>query len=196
MNNSSPLPSWLKDNAATKEDSQPLQHSSSSSSPNTTTNGTFSTVQMPNWGEIFTDKILLMTWAIRFTTLFLCVLMFVTAIIGIGSIDGVESSGKLFVGVYMLFFSALLFIFECMQIYPKEWIDHLFRRNFGFIYGTFGRSLFLIFIAFLSFGLGDPQTLTFTTGTLWALFGVLNLGLYLKYPELFDKTEDDQNSQR
>lgn len=53
-----------------------------------------------------------------------------------------------------------------------------------------GRSLFLIFIAFLSFGLGDPVSLTYATGTLWALFGIFNLALYLKYPELFDKEED------
>ena len=30
------------------------------------------------------------------------------------------------------------------------------RRNFGFLYGTMGKSLYIIFIAFLSFGLGDP----------------------------------------
>jgi hypothetical protein len=52
-----------------------------------------------------------------------------------------------------------------------------------------GRALFIIFIAFLSFGLGDPLTLTMTTGALWACFGLANLGLYLKYPELFDPAE-------
>jgi hypothetical protein len=121
--------------------------------------------------------------------------MFVTACIGIGYIDGVESAGKLFVGVYMLFFSSLLFVFECIQIYPKEWIDYIFRRNFGFIYGTFGRSLYLIFIGFLSFGLGAPATLTFVTGTFWALFGILILGLYLKYPELFDEATEQKQEQ-
>jgi hypothetical protein len=52
-----------------------------------------------------------------------------------------------------------------------------------------GRALFIIFIAFLSFGLGNPVTLTMTTGLLWACFGLANLGLYLKYPELFDPAE-------
>jgi hypothetical protein len=44
-------------------------------------------------------------------------------------------------------------------------------------------------IAFLSFGLGDPQTLTYITGSTLALFGFLEVGLYLKYPEWFEKTQ-------
>lgn len=44
-----------------------------------------------------------------------------------------------------------------------------------------------ISIAFLSFGLGDPQTLTYATGSSWALVGFLEVGLYLKYPEWFEK---------
>jgi len=63
-------------------------------------------------------------------------------------------------------------------------------RNFGFIYGAMGKSFFIIFIAFLSFGLGDPQALTLATGSCWACFGGLELALYLKYPEWFETAED------
>jgi hypothetical protein len=60
------------------------------------------------------------------------------------SINGVETSGKIFVATYMLFFSTLLFMFEMMDIRPIEWFDHMLRRNFGFLYGTLGKSLFII----------------------------------------------------
>lgn len=60
------------------------------------------------------------------------------------SIDGVEASGKIFVAVYMLFFSTLLFTFEAVEIKPVEWVDHMLRRNFGFLYGALGKSLFTI----------------------------------------------------
>jgi hypothetical protein len=43
-------------------------------------------------------------------------------------------------------------------------------------------------IAFLSFGLGDPEYLTMATGISTAIFGALEFTLYLKYPELFDET--------
>jgi hypothetical protein len=42
-------------------------------------------------------------------------------------------------------------------------------------------------IAFLSFGLGDPQALTYGTGSVVALFGIIEVGLYLKYPEVFEQ---------
>ncbi len=41
-------------------------------------------------------------------------------------------------------------------------------------------------IAFLSFGLGDPETLTYGTGFVVALFGGFEIALYLKYPEVFE----------
>lgn len=62
----------------------------------------------------------------------------------------------------------------------------LHDRNFGFIYGALGKSFFIIFIAFLSFGLGDPESLTLATGVIWASFGAGQVALYLKYPEWFD----------
>lgn len=119
-------------------------------------------------------------------TILLCILMAITAVLGIEYINTVDT-GKVFVGSYMLFFSFLLFVFEVNEIKKVEWIEHFYRRNFGFIYGVLGKAFFIIFIAFLSFGLGDPKTLTMCTGMSLALFGGLKVGLYLKYPELFDE---------
>eukprot|EP01032_Pedospumella_encystans_P020465 gene20465-23245_t len=127
-------------------------------------------------------------WILKITTMFLCVLIAATAVIGIEYINGVEASGKIFVATYMLFFSALLFVFELIEIRPVEWVDHMFRRNFGFLYGTMGKSLYIVFVACLSFGLGDPESLTYATGISAAIFGIIEFTLYLKYPELFEST--------
>jgi len=123
---------------------------------------------------------------LRAMTMALCVLMFSTACVGAQTIDGVNKAGRIFIVVYMLFFSGLLFLFEVIQIRKVEWLDHMFQRNFGFLYSVVGKAFFVIFIAFLSFGLGDPETLSMATGLSLACFGAAIVALYLKYPELFE----------
>ena len=44
----------------------------------------------------------------------------------------------------MFFFAALLFVFEGVQIKNIEALDHVFRRNFGFLYNVMGKSFFII----------------------------------------------------
>ena len=103
-----------------------------------------------------------------------------------GLITGVDKSGKIFVAVYMFFFASLLFVFEGAQIRHVEAVDNVLKRNFGFMFNVMGKALYMIFIAFLSFGLGEPATLSFITGLLLAGFGVGELTLYLKFPEMFE----------
>jgi hypothetical protein len=120
----------------------------------------------------------------------------------------------------MFFFSGLLFTFELMEIKRVEAIDFFYRRNFGFLYNILGRALFVILwvnphtgfasgyfifwyfypclcifsIAFLSFGLGDPQALSYGTGVAVGGFGVFEIALYLKYPEVFESLEKQQQT--
>ena len=135
-----------------------------------------------------------------------------------GSVTGVNATGKIFVAVYMFFFAALLFVFEGVQIKNIEALDHVFRRNFGFLYNVMGKSFFIILyvtpwlffdgadflliykvpfspssyfphrfsVGFLSFGLGEPENLSFCTGLVFAGFGAAELALFLKYPEFFE----------
>lgn len=83
-------------------------------------------------------------WFLRIVTMGLCALMCATAVLGLLSMDGVDAVGKAFVGVYMLFFSVLLFLFELIQIRPCEALDHMFKRNFGFLYSTKGKAFYII----------------------------------------------------
>ena len=41
-------------------------------------------------------------------------------------------------------------------------------------------------VGFLSFGLGEPENLSFCTGLVFAGFGAAELALFLKYPEFFE----------
>jgi hypothetical protein len=81
---------------------------------------------------------------LRITSMGLCLLMAFTAVLGLGMISSIEASGRIFVGTYMLFFSAMLFFFELNQLRPIEFVEHLYRRNFGFLYGQLTKSLFVI----------------------------------------------------
>jgi hypothetical protein len=59
-------------------------------------------------------------------------------------LDVVDAVEKIFVVIYMLFFSTLLLAFEAVEIYKVEWLDHMFRRNFGFLYKALGKAFFII----------------------------------------------------
>ena len=181
MLQSSPAPTWLSEEAGS--DAHLLKPSDSNSIPS---NNGISPIRTPELEQ----KAKMVYWGLKIGTMGLSLLMAATACIGLGSISGVDKSGKFFVGTYMFFFAVLLFSFEAISLIPetpfKQQIDHLFKRNFGFMYNCMGKSFFIIFIAFLSFGLGDPQILTLFTGLSLAAFGAGELALYLKYPELFD----------
>jgi magnesium-transporting ATPase (P-type) len=138
-------------------------------------------------GSPLPAKLSTVLFTLKITTILLCILMDATAIIGIGYINQVDEVGQFFVAAYMLFFASILMAFEIMSFRKIEWIDHWFRRNCGFLYSSLGKALFIIFIAFLSFGLGDPESLTLSTGLALAAFGSLQVGLYLKYPEIFEE---------
>ena len=136
--------------------------------------------------SVFTCRKKGLFWLLKVLTLALSLLMVLTALIGLTEVGGIEESGRIFVAVYMIFFSVLLMMFEISQIRPCENVDFMFKRNFGFLYGTKGKALFIIFVAFLSFGLTEPATLCFATGSLFALLGAFQIAMYLKFPDLFD----------
>jgi hypothetical protein len=73
------------------------------------------------------------------------VFMGITGIYGIASVDDITDTGILFVGLYMVFFATMLFVFELVQKMQKGGsLDILFLKNCGFLYGTVGKSLYII----------------------------------------------------
>jgi hypothetical protein len=138
-------PSWLR-NESTHDDVQPLN----------------SNVQHTQMTPELIQRARLIHNILRAVTILLCLLMASTAVVGISKIysfinvlplfvvsipeyiSDIDTSGKIFICTYMLFFSILLLVFELNEIKKIEYIEHFYRRNFGFIYKALGKALFII----------------------------------------------------
>lgn len=73
-------------------------------------------------------------------------LMLVTGFLSLSS----SSLGDIFIALYVIFFAILICCFELAFSGISRWI----AQNFGFMYTKIGRMLFILFLAFLCFGLG------------------------------------------
>ena len=60
------------------------------------------------------------------------------------SVAGITDVGKIFVAIYMLFASFMLFCYELIELRKIEWMEHMIRRNFGFLFSFVGKALFII----------------------------------------------------
>lgn len=83
-------------------------------------------------------------WSLKILTILLCALMSITAAVGFTYVNGINETGQVMVAFYMIVFSVILAVFEIIQIRPIEYLDTIYRRNFGFLYGTKGKSFFII----------------------------------------------------
>lgn len=83
-------------------------------------------------------------WGLKSATLGLSCLMLVTSLFGLSQVSGFGDLNKMFVGIYMFCFSIMLLLFEIIQLQPMVWLDHMYQRNFGFMYGTKGKGFFII----------------------------------------------------
>ena len=104
-----------------------------------------------------------------------------------------EEYGEAFVAVYMIIFSALLAAYEFMWWLPVPGINKTLRKNFGFLYGIKGKAMFIVFVAFLNFGLSDSSSadlgdtglnvdeFTIVLGIVMLVTGVLHLVVWFRY---------------
>jgi hypothetical protein len=67
-----------------------------------------------------------------------------TGALGIQQADGVDDTSVVFVGIYLIMFAAIVFLYEVAQMCPDSSIDIFFKKNFGFLYGIIGKSLFIM----------------------------------------------------
>lgn len=105
-----------------------------------------------------------------------------------------ESYSDAFVAVYMIIFASLLLAYELMWWGSIAFVNKSLRKNFGFLYGIRGKSLFIIFVAFLTFGLeGKNNEVVFgvvlkdlglATGISFFAVGVLHFFIYFTKPDL------------
>ena len=116
------------------------------------------------------------------TTVSLAVLMIIAAVEALIALDHVNEVTLIFVATYQIFFGLLILSFEMVEINSN--LDYMLQRNFGFLYTRLGRPLFIIFVAFISFGL--ETTLGLVAGIVLLCFGLLQIGLFLKYPDVLE----------
>eukprot|EP01038_Epipyxis_sp_PR26KG_P008044 gene8044-10899_t len=117
------------------------------------------------------------------------VFMAATGALGVLNADSVSDAGIIFVGIYMIVFAGIVFVYEISQICPCSILDNFMKRNFGFLYGIIGKGSFILFMGILAFGLSAPRKLAIACGVLTCAWGPLQIALYLKWPNYFDKKE-------
>jgi len=92
-----------------------------------------------------------------------------------------------FLAFYMILFALLLFCYELMWWSPIGALNDNMRKNFGFMYGLRGKGLYLIFVAFLCFGLGSDArvlVLNYFTGISFLVGGCLHVFVICYKPEI------------
>lgn len=121
----------------------------------------------------------------------LCVMEAACGGLGIVHATSIKDTALVFIGLYMILFAAIIFLFELIQIRPCGYIDEVWKKNFGFLYGVGGKSLFIIFMAILAFGIDEPKVkaMAISTGVIVLFGGVVQGIIYWKWPEYFDKKE-------
>lgn len=71
-------------------------------------------------------------------------LLAVTGAFGIKASTTVDDVQVVFVGIYMIVFAATLFCYEVIQLLPCPTLDLLYKKNFGFLYGIYGKGLYTL----------------------------------------------------
>ena len=92
-----------------------------------------------------------------------------------------------FLAFYMILFAIVLFVYELMWWSPITGLNDTLRKNFGFMYGLRGKGLYLIFVAFLCFGLGmDARVLVlnYITGISFLACGLFHIFIICGKPEI------------
>jgi hypothetical protein len=100
---------------------------------------------------------------------------------------GLGALSEPFLASYMILFAVLLFLYEVMWWSPFPSMNKSMRKNFGFLYGLRGKGLYIIFVAFLCFGLGKDASvkeLNYATGAAFLAGGLLHYFVIFCHPEL------------
>lgn len=92
--------------------------------------------------------------------------------------SGIGDLSEPFLASYMVLGAVLLFLYELMWWSPMINLNKNMRKNFGFMYGLRGKGLYLVFVAFLCFGLGKDakvKILNYCTATSFLVGGLVHM---------------------
>ena len=117
---------------------------------------------------------------------------------GIKESTSIDDSQVIFMGIYLILFAAILFIFELLQLLPLESLDLLYKKNFGYLYGVNGKGMYTLLIGVFAFGLTGESVTKSTSelaqgiGITVAAWGVLQIVVNVIFPDFYDKKEKYQ----
>ena len=123
-------PSWLGGAANTTE---PMAGGTAAPSKSVSTSG----------GSGIVGKKALINNVISFANMAFAVLLAACGALGVGSANSINDTGIIFVGLYMVLFGIILFLFELNAIKPMDFLESIYKKNFGFLYGPKGKGSFL-----------------------------------------------------
>lgn len=128
--------------------------------------------------------------AVRLVVVGMCVMMAAAGALSLANLDDSKSVvTDVIVSCYVLLFASVLFLHEVNEIRQIEVVEHILRKNFGFLFKPLGKGGFIVFIAFLNFGLTDSAALGLATGICLCVVGFGYIGLYLHRPEFFESNK-------
>jgi len=125
----------------------------------------------------------------------LAVLMACSGVLAVA--NNTTFSADIFVAIYMILFGILLFMYELMYFKTMDAVVLPLRKNFGFLFGVKGKAFFIIFIAFLNFGLNSAaepaKSLGLATGICFLIDGIVHVAIMLKWPEYIQSSVPSVN---
>mmetsp|Transcript_65752 Transcript_65752/g.129067 ORF Transcript_65752/g.129067 Transcript_65752/m.129067 type:complete len:198 (+) Transcript_65752:71-664(+) len=134
-----------------------------------------------------TDKKFYIKMAVKVVLVGMSVMMLANGVLALSSLNNSSNVvSDVFVAIYIGLFASLLFFHEMTQFYPMEQVDEVVKRNFGFLFKPLGKGAFIVFIAFLNFGLTVNSNLGLATGICLCITGAGYIVLYLRNPEFFE----------
>jgi glycerol-3-phosphate acyltransferase PlsY len=93
----------------------------------------------------YNNRTVIIRFVFRIATMILCLGMISTAFVGFSHMKAEATEvGRFFVAIYMLFFAGLLFCFEIIQLRRINYLEEVYRRNFGFMFTAYGKALYII----------------------------------------------------
>ena len=132
----------------------------------------------PNYKQVILVKFVI--------DLFLMLMLSSTGASAIQLVNQINDTGVIFIGLYMILFSVIYMVFDAFVIlYRVQRVAIFYKKNFGFFQGPLGRSVFLIFSGFFSFGIAQPRDLALSTGFLVIIWGIIYAAASFKWPQYF-----------
>lgn len=152
----------------------------------------------PSWSsgsgashDVQPDRATTIYYGLRYYNLLMGFMVALAAVFTFESVHRVDETSQMFIAFYSLMFGAILTGFELTRMFGVESLTMLYKRNLGFLFKPVSRAIYILFVAFLLFGLkaapgGDANSnwLGYLVGLLMVCESLFIFVLKVRYPSL------------